>query len=205
MIRVFIADDHGVVRAGIRSLLAADSLVEVVGEAADVDAALAFLARDDLFADVLILDLSLKGQSGIEVLRRARALRPRLAVLVHTMYAEAQYADRMLAEGAAGFLCKDRSEEKLLDAVRAVARGKSFYAKRSDPAVRAAQGHHSLTARELQVFMLLASGQSVSDVANGLGVGLSTVSTHIAKIREKLGVQTVGEIVAYAHREGLVG
>jgi DNA-binding NarL/FixJ family response regulator len=205
VIRVFIADDHGVVRAGIRSILAADSMVEVVGEAGDLDAALAFLARDDVFADVLILDLSIKGQSGIEVLRQARALRPRLAVLVHSMYAEAQYADRMVAEGAAGYLCKDRSEEQLLDAVRSVARGKAYYTKRSDPAVRATQGHHSLTARELQVFMMLASGQSVSDVAHGLGLGISTVSTHVGKIREKLGAQTVGEIVAYAHRHGLVG
>ncbi len=205
MIRVFIADDHGVVRAGIRALLAADGAIEVVGEAAEADAVVASLERAELPVDVLILDLSLKGANGIDVLRRALALRPRLAVLVHTMYAESQYADRMLAEGAAGYLCKDRSEESLLEAVKTVARGRSFFSRRPHPGERPAHGHHSLTARELQVFMMLAEGRSVTDVAHALGLGVSTVSTHVGRIREKLGAQTVGEIVAYAHRHGLVG
>jgi len=205
VIRVFIAEDHGVVRAGVRALLSADGTVEVVGEAAESSAVLAALQRTDLPIDVLILDLSLKGANGVEVLRRARALRPRLAVLVHTMYAESQYAARMFAEGAAGYLCKDRSEEALLDAVKAVAQGRAVSARRPPPDEHAALGHESLTARELQVFMMLAEGQSVSDVASALGLGISTVSTHVGRIRSKLGAQTVGEIVAYAHRHGLVG
>ncbi len=205
MIRVFIADDHGVVRAGVREILAADALVEVVGEAADAAAAREFLARTDRPADVLVLDLSLKGVSGIDVLREARARRPRMGVLVHSMYAESQYAESLRAAGAAGYLCKDRSEELLLEAVRTVARGGRFFPQAAPSGVRPALGHHSLTARELQVFMMLASGRSVSDVAHALGLGVSTVSTHVGRIREKLGAQTVNEIVAYAHRHGLVG
>jgi len=205
VIRVFIADDHGVVRAGVRALLSAEALVEVVGEADDLDGVMAFLERTDPPADVMILDLSMRGVSSVEALRRARVLRPRMAVLVHTMYAEAQYAERMIAEGAAGFLCKDHSEALLLDAVREVSRGRPYGARESVSGVRPAVGHLSLTARELQVFMMLAEGRSVSEVARALGLGLSTASTHVGRIREKLGVQTVGEIVAYAHRHGLVG
>lgn len=205
MIRVFIADDHGVVRAGVRALLAEDPEVEVVGEASEAEEVTEFLTRFEPPADVLILDLSLRGTHGIELLRKARALRPGLRVLVHTMYAASQYADRMLAEGAAGFLCKDRSEEQLLDAVRAVAQGDPVTPRRAPPGARPTDGHQSLTARELQVFMMLASGSSVTEVANGLGVGITTVSTHLGKIREKLRVQTLGEVVAYAHRHGLIG
>ncbi len=204
MIRVFIADDHGVVRAGVRALLASQPTLEVVGEADSVDGVMDFFSRADRDADVLVLDLSLRGGSGVEVLRRVRALRPRLAVLVHTMYAESQYAARMRAEGAAGFLCKDRSEDLLVEAVLHVARRGEFFSATELPRAPAG-GHHDLTARELQVFMMLAAGTSVSEVSHTLGLSMSTVSTHVGRIRAKLGAQTVGEIVAYAHRHGLVG
>lgn len=204
MIRVFIVDDHGVVRQGVRALLAADDAIEVVGEAADLDAAVAYLRRADRPVDVLILDLSLKGASGLDLLRRALTLRPGLAVLIHTMHAEAQYADRVAAEGAAGFLCKDDADESLVECVKAVARGRTSFPRRKQPADRPRTGHESLTPRELQIFLLLGEGQAVSDVARALDLGLSTVSTHVGRIREKLGVQTVGELVAYAHRHGLV-
>jgi DNA-binding NarL/FixJ family response regulator len=204
VIRVFIADDHGVVRAGVRALLASQPTLEVVGEADSVDGVMDFFSRADRDADVLVLDLSLRGGSGVEVLRRVRALRPRLAVLVHTMYAESQYAARMRAEGAAGFLCKDRSEDLLVEAVLTVARRGEFFSAAELPRAPAG-GHHDLTARELQVFMMLASGTSVSEVSHTLGLSMSTVSTHVGRIRAKLGAQTVGEIVAYAHRHGLVG
>lgn len=204
MIRVFIVDDHGVVRQGIRALLATDDTLEVVGEAGDPETAVAYLRRADRPIDVLILDLSLKGASGLDLLRHALALRPGLAVLVHTMYAESQYADRVAAEGAAGFLCKDDSDESLVECVKAVARGRTSFPRRKSPAARPRAGHESLTPRELQIFLLLAEGQAVGDVARALDLGVSTVSTHVGRIREKLGVQTVGELVAYAHRHGLV-
>lgn len=205
MIRVVVIDDHGVVRAGIRSLLAEDDGITVVAEAGSADEALALLARADLPMDVAVLDLSIKGASGLEVLQRAKALRPRLAVLVHTMYAAAQYEERMRAEGAAGFLCKDRSEECLLDAVRAVARGERYFAGSPVLDDRPRRGHEAFTPRELQVFMMLAEGRSVGEVARLLGVGISTASTHVGRIREKIGAQSVAEIIAYAHRHGLAG
>lgn len=204
MIRVFIADDHGVVRAGVRALLAAEPRLEVVVEADSVDGVMDFFSRADRDADVLVLDLSLRGGSSVDVLRRVRVLRPRLAVLVHTMYAESQYAARMRAEGAAGFLCKDRSEDLLVEAVLTVARRDIFFTA-DEPPRGPTGGHHDLTARELQVFMMLAAGTSVSEVSHTLGLSMSTVSTHVGRIRAKLGAQTVGEIVAYAHRHGLVG
>lgn len=205
MIHVVIVDDHGVVRAGIRALLAEDPSITVVAEASSADEALSLLSRADVPMDVMVLDLSIKGANGVEVLRRARAQRPKLAVLVHTMYAAAQYEERLRAEGAAGFLCKDRSEEGLLDAVRAVARGEGYFRGEAAVGERPGVGLEALTSRELQVFMMLAEGRSVGEVARELGVGMSTVSTHIGRTREKLGVQSVAELIAYAHRHGLAG
>lgn len=204
MIRVLIADDHGVVRAGIRHLLMPDPEIEVVAEALDGDQVIAILERVELPIDVLILDILMSGATCIEVLHKAAACRPRLATLVHSMYAEAQYGRRLIAEGAAGYLCKDRSDGELLDAVRTVARGRIYATRRYHAPKVAMSGHECLSARELQVFMLLATGQSVSGIANELSLRVSTVSTYVGKIRAKLGVQTIGEIVSYAHRHRLV-
>lgn len=205
MIRVFIADDHSIVRAGIRHILGLAPDIQVVGEAADGLRVIEQIARAEMPLDVLILDLSLPGLHGLEVLRRALQVRPGLAVLILSMYAEEQYARRVVDAGAAGFLSKDRSDVDLLDAVRAVAQGRVFLSRSASQRVGAAAKapHETLTAREVQVFMLLIEGRAVGEIAVELGLGISTVSTHLGKIRTKLGVQTIAEIVSYAHRAGL--
>lgn len=204
MIRVVIADDHAIVRSGLRALCHAAGDLEVVGEAADGRAALRLVEDRALVIDVLVLDLSLPKLSGLEVLHRAVAVRPSLQVLILSMHPEAQYAPRLLAAGAAGYLAKDRSEHELVDTVRRLASGR---APAEGPAAEARPGypHDALTAREMQVFLMLIAGQGVTDIAVDLDLTASTVSTHLGRVKAKLSVDTVAQIVTYAHRVGLVG
>lgn len=206
MIRVFVADDHTIVRTGIRRLLATAGDIEVVAEAADGRAVLNQL--ESVACDLLLLDLSLPKVNGTEVLRRVKELKPELKVLILSMYAEEQYALRMLRAGAAGYLGKDRSEHELIAAIRAVASGQRYVtsavAERDKTTSGDGAPHSALAAREHQVFTLLCEGRSVVEIAAELDITPSTVSNHLARIRQKLGVRTVGEIVSYAHRAGLI-
>jgi DNA-binding NarL/FixJ family response regulator len=208
MIRVFLADDHAILRQGLRRLLREAADIEVVGECADGRQVLQ--AMEQTACDVLILDLSLPRVSGIEVLRRLQVSRPALRILVLSMYAEEQYALRMLREGAAGYVSKDRPSEELLRAIRQVASGQTYRSPELAASVRAGEAdperpvHESLSAREYQVFDLLAQGRGVSDIAAELNLSKSTVSTYVQHIKGKLNVHTVGEIVRYAHQAGIV-
>lgn len=199
MIRVFLADDHPIVRTGLRALLSTADDITVVGEAVDGRQVLLAAEGDGWDVDVLVLDISLPKVSGIEVLRRLRVMRPGLPVLMLSMYAEDQYARRMVELGAAGYVSKDRSEDELIMAIRMVERGGLFISR------RAARGERSgLTARQHQVFVLLVEGWGVTDIAAQLDVTVSTVSTHVGHIKRAFGVKSIGEIVGYAHRMGLV-
>jgi DNA-binding NarL/FixJ family response regulator len=202
VIRIVLADDHTLVRAGIRQLIATARDMTVVGEAGDGHRAMRLL--ETTACDVLVLDLSLPVLSGTEVLTRAKATWPALAVLILSMYAEEQYARRLLAAGAAGYLAKDRSEDELLAAIRCVAEGRRYLPRALVDVAPTAAPHATLSAREHQIFTLLFQGRTVSEIAAELDLGGSTVSTHVARIKAKLGVRTVTEIVSYAHREGLV-
>jgi len=203
MIRVLVTDDHGVVRVGVRHVLGLDPEIAVVGECANGPQLLALLEQATFLVDVVLLDLSLPGMHGLEVLRRALRLRPGLAVLVLSMYAEEHYARRALEAGAAGYLSKDRSDRDLLDAIHTAAQGRLFLSRSAVTLGATKHPHEAFTAREIQVFVLLIEGRTVSEIAAELGLGVSTVSTHLGKIRAKLGVQTVAEVVSYAHRAGL--
>ena len=207
MIRVFLADDHTIVRSGIRNLFTTAGDITVVGEAADGRAALN--ALETLPCDVVVLDLSLPKIGGAEVLRRVREQRPNLPILVLSMYSEAQYGLRMLREGASGYLSKDRTEHELIAAVRQVAQGKTYLTPTvAEQAVQETDSdaplHTKLSAREYQVFILLSHGQTVSDIAAELNLSASTVSNYVFHIKEKLHLKSSGEIIAYAHRAGLV-
>lgn len=188
-------------------MLSLDPDITIVGECSDGPQLLAQLEQATFSADVLLLDLSLPKMHGLEVLQRVHQLRPGLAVLVLSMHAEEHFARRVMAIGAAGYLTKDRSDSDLLEAVRTVAQGRIFLSRTTGLAQPGETRplHETFTSRELQVFMLLIEGRSVSDIATELELSLSTVSTHVGKIRAKLGVQTIGEVVSYAHRAGLCG
>jgi two-component system invasion response regulator UvrY len=209
VIRVFVADDHAIVRDGLKRLITETPGLVVAGEAAKGREVLQRAANEQW--DVLLLDLSFEDIGGLEVLRRLRTLVPGLQVIVLSMFSEEQYAVRVLRLGAAGYLSKGRSSSELVDAIRTAARGRRYItAAVADALVEAGAGgggapHESLTAREHDVFMLIAQGRAPGDIAAELFLSPSTVSSHLAHIREKLGVRTNGEIVQYVFRAGLAG
>ena len=205
MIRIMLADDHALVRDGLRRILEQDPELQVVGEADDGRSLLEHLATTP--TDVVVLDLNMPEMGGIEALRQMRARFPRTSVLIVSMFAEDATAARLLRLGAAGYLTKGRSAGELVDAVKKVASGVRYITPSlASHLLEASEAppHERLTEREHQVFLLLEAGKSPSDVAIELGVSASTVSTYIARIRKQLGVTTVGEIVRYAARVGLV-
>jgi two-component system, NarL family, response regulator NreC len=211
-LRVLLADDHGIVRRGLRSLLE-DAGHSVVGEAADgLEAA---RLCEEHRPELLIVDIGMPKLSGIEVSARAQKLDPAPAVIILSMHADESYIIRALAGGARAYLLKDATDEDLLPAVRAVASGKPFFS----PAVAAvlvedymrtlqkrglSDSYHLLTDREKEVLHLLAEGRSNKEVATLLDLGLSTVETHRANLMQKLNLHNTAEIVLYAVRKGLI-
>jgi DNA-binding NarL/FixJ family response regulator len=208
MIRVFIADDHSIVRHGLRELLSATPDLTVVGEATDGRQLLNLAPA--LECDVVILDLSLPKVSGPEVLRRMKQLRPTLPVVVLTMYPEDQYALTLLKNGAWAYLCKDRPGEELLEAIRRVASGRTYLTETIQqrfleaPDASEQPAHTHLSAREHQVFTLIIQGRTSAEIAAELDLTAGTVSNHLAKIKEKLGAHSIADIVKYAYRAGLI-
>lgn len=205
MIHVFLVDDHALVRAGMAALLNEEPDIQVVGQASGGWQALRELAAPELKVDVVLLDVSMPQLNGLEVLRRLRQLRPEVEVLVVSMYSEQEYGVAFQEEGAAGYLCKDETDQELVLAVRAIHSGRSYFSRKRGRSAEPTLPHHALSPRELQVFLLILDGRQTSDIAAELDLGISTVSTYLKSIREKLNVNGVAEIVHYAHRHGLVG
>jgi DNA-binding NarL/FixJ family response regulator len=211
-LRVLLADDHGIVRRGLRSLLEEEGLT-VVAEAADGLEAMRLTEEHE--PDLLILDIGMPRLSGIEVAARAQRLRRAPAVIILSMHADESYIIRALAAGARAYLLKDATDEDLLPAVRAVSAGKPFFS----PAVTAVlvedfvrnlqqrgltDTYHLLTDREKEVLHLLAEGRSNKEVATLLDLGVSTVETHRANLMQKLNLHNTAEIVLYAVRKRLI-
>jgi DNA-binding NarL/FixJ family response regulator len=209
VINIFIADDHAIVRCGLRQVIEQQRDMRVVGEASDGRAVL--LASDRDTWDLLILDLSLPKVGGIEVLRRLRQDSPQLKIVVYSMYPEDQYGLRLIHEGAAAYISKDLDVVELMQALRAVASGGTYLSKALTEQIRlgamnrSSPAHGNLSAREHQVFTLVIQGRTVSEIAAELNLSVSTVSNHLAKIKDKLGARTIADIVSYAHRMGLLG
>lgn len=205
MIRVFIADDHAMVRMGMRQVLREIGGFEVVGEASNGREVLSSPLLDA--CDVLVLDLSMPRVEGTEVLRRLHARRPELPIVVHSMYPEEQFAKRSVAAGAVAYVSKDSAPQALVDAVRRAATTPRYELMREvqeQPAREGEAKHDQLTQREHQVFVRLIAGASVAEIAAELDVHSCTVSNHYAKIRTKLGVHSVAELVRYAYAEGFL-
>lgn len=209
MIRLMLVDDHTIVRVGFRMLLqAAAADIEVVAEADNGEDALALL--ETVQPDVLVLDLSMPGMSGLEVLRRLRARDSRLRVLVLSAHEDSAHPRRVLAAGAMGYLSKRGAPEALVDAVRRVAAGQRYI----DPALAqklalAQLGDEpspmeALSEREFAVFVELAKGASVVDIAAQLKLSGSTVGTHLYNIKQKLGASNQAELTLLALRWGVI-
>lgn len=209
-IRVLLADDHNLVRAGVRRILEAQPGVEVVGEVADGAAALEALARTRV--DVLVLDLTMPGLDGFAVLRRARTLAPALKVLVLSMHAEAEFVARAVREGADGYLLKDSAVHDLVAAIQAVREGRAYHSPQIQRQLTdllrggAAQAGalDPLTDREREVLKRIAEGQSTKEIASLLDISARTVETHRANLMRKLDVRSVAQLVRLAIKEGLV-
>jgi DNA-binding NarL/FixJ family response regulator len=209
MIRVVIADDHAVVREGIKRIIANASDMTVAGEASDGKELLAKLEGGD--CDVVVMDLAMPGLSGLELLQELRQRNPTLPTLVLSMYPEDQYAVRAVMAGAAGYIHKGDPPEELVTAIRTVVTGRRHItAKVAErlashvDTVSPKLAHESLSNREHQVLCLIASGKRVSDIASELSLSVKTVSTYRSRILEKLSLRHNAEITRYAMQHGLV-
>ena len=201
--RILVADDHAIVREGLKRILAADPAFAVAGEAKDGHEVLAAVRAGGF--ELLLLDLSMPGRSGIELVRLVKAERPDLRVLVLSMHDEQQYAVRAIRAGASGYLTKDTATTQLVAALRKIAAGGLFITPAVAEALALglqAQGeelpHKRLSDREHEIFLLLAAGASVTDIAERLHLSVKTVSTHKTHIHEKLNLTSLAELVRYA-------
>lgn len=203
MIRVLLADDHAMVRAGLREILSDTGDIAVVSEATNGNEALALVREHDY--DVAVLDLTMPGRSGIELVRQVKEEKPGLRVLVLTMHSEEQYAVRALKAGASGYLTKESAADRLVTAIRRIAAGGAFVsaetAQRLALDVNAPNGltpHTLLSDREFQVFRLIADGTSVSEIARQLNLSVKTISTHKTRIMRKMRLGNQAELIRYA-------
>ncbi|SRR5690606_20570269 len=209
-IRVLLADDHALVRAGMRSLLGAMPQVEVVAEAASGEEALQLAEREN--PDVVLMDIAMKGMTGLEAAARMRERTPGVRVVILSMHAGEEYVLQALRAGAVGYLLKDAATGELELALRSVMRGESWFS----PAVsrQVVEGYvqrvggepaaEVLTARQREVLRLVAGGKSTKEIAYQLSLSVKTVETHRAQIMERLGIRDVAGLVRYALRTGLV-
>lgn len=210
---MLLADDHAIVRRGLRSLLESEPGVSVVAEAADGLEALRVAEEHDF--DVVILDVGMPKLNGIDVAARLQKLKRPPSVIILSMHADESYIIRALSAGARAYLLKDATDEDLLPAVRTVAAGKPFFSPAVtgvlvEDYVRQLQtrgltdSYHLLTDREKEVLQLLAEGRSNKEVAALLNLGLSTVETHRGNLMQKLNLHNTAEIVLYAVRKGII-
>ena len=203
MIRVLLVDDHRLVRRGLAQLIRETPGMEVCGEAGDGQSALDIVRSSE--ADVVVLDLSMPGRGGLDVLQELKAESPGARIIILTMYPEEQYAIRTLREGAAAYLTKASAPEELIQAIRTVAAGKRYITPSvadrlatwlEDTSQRLP--HDSLSSRELQVLIRIGTGKEVKEVAGELNLSIKTVSTYRSRILQKMNLTTNAQLIRYA-------
>lgn len=209
MIKILIADDHTILRDGLKQILSECSDMTVAGEADNGFEALAKIRAEDW--DVVLLDMAMPGKSGIDLLKQIKLDKPALPVLVLSMQKEDQYAVRTLKAGAAGYLCKDSASADLVKAIRKVASGGLFIsaAVAENLALgltsnREAPPHTLLTDREFQIFRMIAAGCGVTAIGDSLNLSVKTVSTHKTRILQKMHFSNHTDLIRYALRHGLI-
>jgi len=209
MKRILIIDDHEIVRDGLKKILIEQTDNKIFGEASTAPEALKLVAEHDW--DVVVLDLSLGGRSGLEVLKELKQIRPRLPVLILSMHSEEQYARRAFKAGAAGYITKDSPRAELVRAINKVADGGRYvsHALAEELVIDLERGsdrppHETLSDREFEVMRLIASGKTVGEIAAILSLSDKTISTYRARLLEKMGMKTNAELTHYAIRNNLV-
>lgn len=208
MIRILIADDHAIVRRGLRQVLELAPELELAGEAKDGWEVIEKVRAGNL--DLLLLDMNMPGPNGVELIKRVREEAARVPILVLSMHGESQVAGRAIKAGAAGYLTKDCEPEVLIEAIHKVAGGAHYV----DPAVaarllfdpkpnEAEQPHLTLSDREYQIFLLLVGGRGVNEISETLHLSAKTVSTHKFRLMQKIGVDNLSDLVRYALKHEL--
>jgi len=210
MIRVLIADDHAIVRKGLKQIVADTADVVVAGEAATGHEVLEYVRREE--CDVVLLDIAMPGKDGLDTLKELKAAKPLLPVLILSMYPEEQYAVRLLKAGASGYLTKESAPEELVAAIRKVSRkGKYISASLGEKLAFLLDSggdkppHERLSDREYQVMLMMAGGKTPTDVAEEMCLSVKAVSTYRARALRKMGMRNNAEFAFYAMKEGLLG
>jgi DNA-binding NarL/FixJ family response regulator len=209
MIKVGIVDDHAIVRSGLKQFLAEHVDLRVVGEAANGREAIDLVRKEEI--DVLIMDLSMPGQSGIDALAMLRAKAPEMGILILSGYPEAHYAINLIRQGASGYLNKECDPSEIVEALRTISLGKRYLT----PAVadllaqqlhrkEDAPPHEQLSEREFQVFLKLAKGETAGNIADQLSLSVKTVSTYRTRLMEKMGLASNSDLTYYALKNGLI-
>ena len=209
MIRILVADDHAVVREGVKQIVADAPDIEVADEAASGQEVLDKVLGDDY--DVILLDITMPGKSGLDILGELKGQTPTMPVLVLSIHPEAQYAVRALKLGASGYLAKESVPDELLTAIRRVAQGGKYISQSLGEELASQlqsgeqkQPHQTLSDREYQVLCLIASGKSVKDIAQELFLGTKTISTYRSRLLRKMQMKNTAELIRYAIHNRLV-
>ncbi len=209
MIRIMIADDHPIVRSGLRQILEENPDMKVVAEHSNGAEALQWLRANK--CDVVLLDISMPGKSGIDVLKQIQEEKPKLPVLIISIYPEDQYAVRLIKAGAAGFLTKESAPEVVVEAVRHVSSGKRYISTAVAEMLANEFGaqtgklpHETLSDREYQIFLMFASAKTNAEIADVLALSVKTISTYRSRILEKMHLRNNAELMRYAVEKHLM-
>ena len=209
MIRILIADDHAIVRAGLKQFIADQLDMEVAGEAATGAETIALVRTQEF--DIVLLDISMPDKNGIDTLKSVKHIKPELPVLILSAHAEEQYAVNLLRAGASGYINKETASTQLVGAVRTAVQGRKYVSPTLAQVL--AEGisgngdeplHGSLSQREFQIFCKLAGGQAVSQIADELHLSVKTVSTYRTRVLEKMGMKSNADLTYYAVKNGLI-
>jgi DNA-binding NarL/FixJ family response regulator len=209
MIDVLIVDDHAVVREGMKKILSADDFIQVTGEASDAPSALDLIWNNEY--DVIVLDISMPGISGLELIGQIKDEHPETPILILSMYPEEQFATRVLKAGAAGYLNKESAPENLVTAVKKVYEGGHYVSPEvAEQLVHSLQGDHDqtlhelLTDREYEVFMRIVHGKELKEIGAELNISVKTVSTYRTRMLNKLNLKNNVELALYAVKHNLI-
>lgn len=208
-LNVFIADDHLLIREGLKKILSGEKEFTVVGESGDPDEVLDFINENEV--DILILDLNMPGRSGLDVLKRVKKIKAETKVLILSMYPEDQFGERTIKAGASGYITKESASDELLNALKKIAKGGNYissaFAERllyKSKSINEQKPHELLSDRELQIMILLAKGKTQVEISNELALSTSTVNTYRSRILEKLKLKSNAEIIRYALQNNLL-
>jgi DNA-binding NarL/FixJ family response regulator len=209
MIRIVIADDHEIVRAGLKQIIADDSDMEVTGESNNGENLIELVKKNEY--DVVLLDLKMSGLSGIEAIKYIKAIKPELPIIVLSMHAEDQYAVRTIKAGASGYLTKETAAENLVNAIRKVVSGGKYISSTLAETLAdtlagggTTRPHELLTDREFQVMCMIASGKTVSEIASELFLSVKTISTYRQRLLEKMNMKNNSELTHYVIKNNLL-